>query len=171
MFAIEHMSPEQATGTVAEIYGLFPEEIGVPVPLQLLSASPHLLEVHGGFIRYYKNHKTLGFPLLPALRYLVASREGYEYCIDFNGGMLKRHGMSADELQAIATNPAQLPLEPKDVAMLEFVTKSLDAPSEIGEADVDILKEHGWAESDALDALIHASLMFAYGAAFRAFSK
>ncbi|MBU1001836.1 MAG: hypothetical protein KKE73_04870 [Proteobacteria bacterium] len=171
MFVIKHVSPEQATGTVAEVYNLFPKDIGVPVPLQLLSASPGILELQAGFTRYYKNHQSLGFPLLSVLRYLVASREGYDYCIEFNGGMLARHGLSEDELQAITEDPAKVPLDPKDVAMLEFVSKSLDYPLDIGRADVQILKDYGWSESDALDALIHASLMFAFGAAFRAFSE
>ena len=46
MFLLETQHPDQATGTVAEVYAQFQGRMDVPAPLRLLSASPELLGLH-----------------------------------------------------------------------------------------------------------------------------
>jgi|GEM_PF-4887482 len=46
MFLLETIKPGEATGPVAEAYSIFPPEIGVIPPLELLSASPGMLAIH-----------------------------------------------------------------------------------------------------------------------------
>lgn len=107
MFIVDHVNPEQAQGDIARIYSVFPEAIGVPAPMQLLSVSPELLKMQAKSLGYFMHHPNLEAPLLPALRYLGASRAGYDYCMGLNRGMLERQGMDQPGLAAITDDPQQ----------------------------------------------------------------
>ena len=52
---------------------------------------------------------------------------------------------------AIARDFRQSKLDAKDKAMLEYAEKITVSPSEVGESDVQGLKQAGWSEAEILD--------------------
>ncbi|MCP4105237.1 MAG: hypothetical protein GY749_06835 [Desulfobacteraceae bacterium] len=171
MFLLNHIKPEEATGKVAEIYGAFPKEIGVPKPLQMMSASPELLERQFESIKYFTSHKNLSFPLLASIRYIGATECTYDYCASLNGGILKAQGMTDDELEAMKNDPDKAPLEDKEREMLKFVLKAIRTPENVGEADVEQLHSAGWSDSDIYDAVAHGANLAGYSILSKALSK
>jgi alkylhydroperoxidase family enzyme len=172
MFLLDYATPESAEGRVAEIYGVFPPHVGVPAPLQLLSASPGLLTAQMETLKHYMTHERLSFPLLAAIRCTVAVREGYDDCVQLNARLLQAAGAGEEEIEQAKADPAAAPmLEEPERAVLGFVHKALDDPDAVGEADVAALRELGWMDADILDAMAHGANMVAAAKIFRTFSR
>lgn len=93
----------------------------VPETFRTIANSPALFEVQTAQIAYYQNHPTLSPELLTFIRYTSACWFQNKACIDFNGTVLRKQGMTEKELDAIIEDPASAPLEDREKAMLLFV--------------------------------------------------
>ncbi len=171
MFLLKYATPENATGRVKDIYDLFPPEMGPPVPLQLISASPGFMSGQMEIMQYFTDHKTLSFHLLAAIRYMAADACDYDYCIEFNRNVLVASGASEAEVSAIVNDPDNAPLEEVEKAMLKFVSKAIKTPELVGSEDVEALHAWGWHDPDILDAVAHGAFMRGHATLMRAFFK
>lgn len=150
-------TPETATGKVAEVYGIFPPQIGAPPPLVLLSASPGLMDAQMGFIAHFRGHKHLGFELLAAIRFLVSRHLQAPACLEFNRKLLLAAGMTEAEL-------ASLPAEgggfsEAERALLAFAVRIVAEPEAVTDAALDALRTAGWTDADIADAALQAANM------------
>ncbi len=161
MSYLKTVSPEDATGQVAEVYNPVQEMWGmVPAPIQLLSASPNLLTMRKTVIDYYATHPTLSPGLLALIRLLVAEEMQYDYCISLNSNIIKMMGITSDDqLAAVMADPQQAPMEEMEKALLALVIKACAKPETVQEADVQALRDLGWQDSDILDAISHGLMM------------
>ena len=162
MALIQYVEPDKAEGQAKEIYDTMQKLAGViPAPLQLASASPRVLDTFWQSIQYYSSHPDLGFALLSSIRYLVAQQYDYLFCTGFNKNLLKMQGLSDEDVARMEEDPLQAPLDDRDQAMLAFVMKAVKTPDTVEQADMDRLRELGWADSDIMDAMAHATNMIA----------
>ena len=162
MALIQTIDPEKAEGKVKEIYSFMQENIGMtPAPMQLASASPWMIDMVWQSIQYFTQHPNLGFGLLSTIRYLVAQQYDYTFCTGFNRKMLEMQGLTSEDIKKMEKDPLQAPLDDKDRAMVSFVMKAIKSPDEIEKPDIDALHDSGWADSDILDAMAHATNMIA----------
>lgn len=172
MFLIDTIAPEKATGTVADIYATFPPHVGVPLPMQLYSASPGILERTAATIRYFMTHPRLSPGLLASIRFAVASRTGHTACVRLNKGILEKMGLDEAELAELARFSCErADLDDAEAAMLAFVLKAFDRPQEVEKSDLDELRRLGYQDSDMLDAVYHAGTMLAGSVLFKAFVR
>ena len=171
MFQIATVSPDQATGKVAEIYAAFPPEVGMPEPILLMSASPGLMERSFAVNAYFRSHPALTGPLLAAIRYAVAAKAGHVACVDWNGCVLNRMGASPADLEALRNGAEETILDERETAMLRFVLRAVDNPAAIGPADLDPLRGHGYADSDIFDAMSHAGMMLSGVLLYKTFAR
>ncbi len=171
MNMISTVSPGQATGSVAQVYGQIEQAFGgVPNGMQLFSASPVLLEQNWQQLGYYMQHPRLSFPLLAFIRMLVSQRHECEYCIGMNESLLvNMGGFALEDVLAARRNPADAPLPEKDKAMLLAVLKTVEAPKALGKSDLDQLRVLGWEDGDILDAVYHGARNVAADIMFNAF--
>ncbi|TCJ11714.1 hypothetical protein EZJ19_14975 [Parasulfuritortus cantonensis] len=171
MTIVQTVSPEQATGKVAEIYAQIERRFGrVYAGFQLYSASPELMAQIAGQNAYYAQHPSLGFPLLALIRMLVSQQNDCAYCIGFNEAMLIGQGvLSVEQVAAVKADPASAPLPERDKAMLLFVLKGCRDAKSIGPADLDALRGLGWSDGDIVDALFHGARNTAVDIMFDAF--
>ena len=149
--------PSELTGKAAELLAMFPEQFGVPEPLRVLSASPGLLALKAHEIEYSRNHKTLGFPVLAAIRFLGARHWNAPACIDFNRRLLMAAGLEAEQIDALP-EAGDAYTEP-EAALLRFIAQTIAAPEGVTPAKLDALRSLGWADDVILDALVHAANM------------
>ncbi|MEW5733206.1 MAG: hypothetical protein AB1921_00030 [Thermodesulfobacteriota bacterium] len=171
MALIATVPPEKAEGKVKKAYDIF-LKMGpaVPAPFQMLSASPDLLEAQAEIVRYFMGHKTLSFMLLAHIRLLTAVRTGYEFCTNFNAGLLTMMGgVPEEKLDEVIKDPTKADLPENEKAMLLFVLKAVAEPDSVTEADINKLRGLGWAERDMFDALVQAANMVTAGILFRTF--
>jgi len=171
MFLLKTVSPVEATGKIAEIYGIFPKKVGVPVPLQLMSASQGMLERQIEIIKYYMSHPNLSFPLLAAIRFLCASECNYGFCINFNKHMLMAQGMTETDIEKMIHDPEAAPLEDKEKAMLKFVLFAVRSPNDVQPSDIEKLRNMGWADTDIYDAVTHGANMVGASIVNNAFTR
>ncbi|HEY6095139.1 MAG TPA: hypothetical protein VIU93_09340 [Gallionellaceae bacterium] len=171
MSLIATVAPEQASGTVAELYEQIHRMMGrIPNAFRLSSASPELLGQHWHSIRYYMQHPTLSFPLLAMIRMLVSQHNDCEYCVNMNEGMLMHvAGLTPEQLAAAKRDPAQAPLPGKEKAMLQLVLKATSEPKQVQKSDLDQLRALGWSDGDILDAVSHGARNVAADIVFNAF--
>ncbi|MFZ5451885.1 MAG: hypothetical protein ACOZF2_08470 [Thermodesulfobacteriota bacterium] len=172
MFILNHVKPEDATGKVAEAYGVFPPGLPVPEPLLMMSASPDLAYLQSNIIRYFMGRDKLDLGLLATIRYLVACEFDYPYCIDFNAHLLKiAGGMTPAELDSLRTNPEMALLEDFQKELVLFVLKAVKTPEQVTQAEVEKLRELGWSDQNIFDAVYHGASMVAMSLMFKAFVK
>lgn len=154
MARITTISPENAEGIIKEGYDMFMKNIGIiPKPMEMMSASPALFETQLKRISYFSKHPTLSFALLAHIRYLVAHKLDYSFCMDFNRLVLKKLGLTEQDIQKMEKDPSKSLLEENEKAMLVFVIKSVKAPKSVTQSDIDRLREMGWNDRDMVDAL------------------
>ena len=172
MFILNHVEPEEATGKVAEAYGVIPPGMPVPEPLQMMSASPDLAYLQSIILRYFISQDKLDLGLLATIRYLVACEYDYPYCINFNAYLLQMAGgMTPEELESLRTNPEMALLEDFQKELVLFVLKAVKTPDEVTQADVEKLRQLGWSDRNIFDAVYHGTSMVAMSLMFKAFVK
>jgi alkylhydroperoxidase family enzyme len=170
MAIIQTVTHEEATGETKKIYDKMLQNVGVvPSPLQLASASPGMLNLSWESIKYYSQHPTLGFALLSTIRFLVAKHLNFAFCTDFNKKILKKQGLSDEDMDKMTEDPLKAPLERKEQAMLGFVMKAITSPDAVGQQDMDQLHDLGWTDRDILDALAHGTNMVGLSILMKAF--
>lgn len=164
MALLEKVTDEKVDNpVVSEVFSGMKQAVGdVPEPLRMLAVSPGLLAVQASLIGYYGGHPVLSPELLSCIRFVAASHFGNTACINFNGDLLKRQGMSELELQEMISNPLEAPLEEKDRQMLAFVGKAVTDESATA-AEMAGLRELGFQDSDMVDAVNHGFAMYAPG--------
>ena len=170
MFLLKTLDPAQATGKSAEIFKAF-EQVGVPEPLLLLSASPGLMERHFGMIEYFRGHPSLSPQLLASIRYAVSRKYGHVACQEFNGKLLCRMGAKEEELAELAGQKRVSLLEEHEQAILSFVLKAVTDARSVTAGDVKALNDLGVSDSDILDATAHGANMKSATDVYLAFAK
>ncbi len=154
MALISTVAPDKAEGSIKEAYEMFMKNVGmIPKPMEMMSASPDLFDVQYRRIRYFAKHPKLSFALLAHIRYLVAHNLDYGFCMDFNKYMLKKQGVSDEDIMKMERDPSRSLLEDNESAMLDFVVRAVKDPASVGEKDIKKLKELGWEDRDMVDAL------------------
>jgi len=163
MSLINTVTPANATGETAEIYGRLQDAMGmVPNAFQLRSGSPFLLSNQASYLGFYMTHPTLSMALLACIRMLVSQKTHCAYCVDFNAGLLVNHlGWTMDQVAATRAEPAQANLSEKEKAMLLFVLKAVDNAISIGAVDLNTLRAQGWSDQEILEGLNHGATMVA----------
>ena len=171
MALIQTVAPEQASGSVAQIYREVEQLFGrVPNAFRLMSNSPELLAQQWQQIKYYMQHPTLSFPLLATIRMLVSQENECEYCIGMNASMLiHRAGLTPEQVAATKQNPADAPLSDKDKAMLLLVLKATKTPKMVTAQDLENLRQQGWQDGDILDAVQHGARNISADVVFNTF--
>ena len=171
MAIIKTQTQENAQGSVKETYDLVLKKMPfVPKPLQLLSASPKLLQAQMQSMGYFMNHEKLSPTLLAYIRFLVALNNDYPYCIELNSSLVKQLANLTDEqLAEVRADPAKAILSEKDKALLLFALKAVSAPEDVSKNDMDELHKLGWEDIDIFDATHHGASVISAGILFNAF--
>ncbi|VWC99247.1 alkylhydroperoxidase [Burkholderia contaminans] len=74
-----------------------------------------------------------------------------QYCVIAHGAILRIRAKDPLIADQVATNYRKADLTARQKAMLDFAMKVSQAAHEVGEADFDTLKSHGFSDEDAWD--------------------
>ena len=163
MSMLQTVTPESATGEVAEIYAQIQHAWGqVPTAIQAYSANPFLLKQQWEYYGSIMQHPTLTMPLTTCIRMLVSQAGNCTYCIDMNAGMLiNMAGWTPDQVAATRANYLDSPLSLQEKTLLGLVLKMTRDSTSITPADMQAARDAGWSDSDILDAVNHGARMVA----------
>ncbi|MBI2313773.1 MAG: peroxidase-related enzyme [Betaproteobacteria bacterium] len=73
------------------------------------------------------------------------------YCVIAHGAILRVYAKNAQVADQVAVNYRKADITERHKAMLDFAVKLALAPGQIGEADLAVLKAHGFSEEDIWD--------------------
>ena len=170
MFTLAYQQPGKAQGKVADVYAHFDQRGVVPAPLQLLSASPDLLELQFNQIKYFMKHPKLSFALLSAIRFLASQQICYEHCQVLNREWLVKSGLTEADLTQLANGENVDAFSDEENALLQVVARVL-RKEKVNAENVAQLNGLGWSDSDILDACTQGSALIGVSYLFEAFSK
>ena len=74
-----------------------------------------------------------------------------QYCVIAHGAILRIRAKNPLIADQVATNYRKADLTDRQKAMLDFAMKVSQSAHRVGEADFEVLKEHGFTEDDAWD--------------------
>jgi uncharacterized peroxidase-related enzyme len=163
MSILQTVTPERASGEVADIYAQIEQAWGhVPAAIQVFSANPALLRHQWEYYGSIMQHPRLSMPLTACIRMLVSQAGNCDYCVDMNAAMLMNlAGWSADELAATRADFRDSPLSNEDKALLGLVLKATRDPKSVTAHDLEAARAAGWSDGDILDAVNHGARMVA----------
>ncbi|HDR8982249.1 peroxidase-related enzyme [Burkholderia vietnamiensis] len=81
----------------------------------------------------------------------TSSANQCQYCVIAHGAILRIRAKDPLIADQIATNYRKADITARQKAMLDFAMKVSQAAHEVGEADFDTLKSHGFSDDDAWD--------------------
>jgi len=151
--------PKGEEEKVDAILSNFEQHMGfVPDGLRLYSISPPLLETFAGNIGYFNMGGTQLPPSLTTMiRYQTSWNAGCSYCVDLNETFLTNMGLKLEDIRASRNNPDAAPLDQKEIALLKLAIKSIDAPEDVSQSDMDEMRQLGWADREIFDAVAQAA--------------
>jgi uncharacterized peroxidase-related enzyme len=163
MSILQTVTPETATGEVAEIYAQIRNAWGhVPAAIQVFSANPFLLRHQWEYYGSVMQHRTLSMPLTACIRMLVSQAGNCEYCIDMNAGMLiNLAGWTLEDVAATRAHFRNSPLSPDEKMLLGLVLKATRDSNSVSPVDLQAARAAGWSDGDILDAVNHGARMVA----------
>ena len=80
------------------------------------------------------------------------------YCMLAHGSVLLRDIFTADEVQQVAENPNEAPIDEAERAIMRFAAKVVRDATAIEEPDVDALKRHGLSDAEIFDVVTAAAV-------------
>ncbi len=80
------------------------------------------------------------------------------YCVAVHCEMLRGLGVPEDQSDQIAVDHRQAGLSEADNALLDFALKLSQRPTEIGRADIDSLRRHGFTDQQVLESIVMTAL-------------
>jgi uncharacterized peroxidase-related enzyme len=163
MSILQTVTPEHATGEVAEIYAQIQSAWGhVPAAIQVFSANPFLLRHQWEYYGSVMQHPKLSMPLTACIRMLVSQAGHCEYCIDMNAGMLiNLAGWTPEQVAATRADFRNSPLSPDEKMLLGLVLKATRDSNSVSPVDLQAARAAGWSDGDILDAVNHGARMVA----------
>ncbi len=171
MFLVDYTTPANAQGPIKAVYENFPEAIGLPAPLLVMSASPGLFERQAQVMGYFSQHPRMEPLVLASIRYVIASLHHYAACIEFNGALLMGAGFSQAELDAMVVDPMTAPFTSAECHLISFAKRAILTPETVHKDDIKALTRMGWEESDLVDAVYQGAAMHIAGALAKTFSE
>lgn len=149
---------EQATGTLKRLYDrLKGPDNNVDNIMLAHSLRPHTMEGHMTLYKYVLHHPRNKMPkwYLEAVGVYVSQLNRCTYCFDHHlAGMtrlLDDPERASAIRNAIESDDLSVSFDDKEVAGLEYVARLTLQPSELGEADIENLRDAGFDDGEILE--------------------
>lgn len=167
---IQPTPPAEDHAKVEAIFQAVENQMGfVPDALRLYGISPPLLEAFLAAVGYFQGGTKLSPQLTAMIRYLVSSSAQCRFCIDLNEGWLMQMGLDLDRLRAARDNPAQAPLPPNELTLLQLALTAVEDQDRVTAELIDEAKAAGWGEREVFDAVVAAANNRALNIVLRSF--
>ncbi len=156
MSYIHTIAPEDAAGTLADLYQADSESLGyIPNYTRAFSLRP---EANAAWRHLIKAIRTPIALRRYELATIAAARAMHcQYCTLAHGSILKSNFFSGEEVSTLIKDYHHAGLPPDEVAVMEFAEKVTLNASRITPEDVDTLRSHGLSDGEILDVILTAA--------------
>jgi uncharacterized peroxidase-related enzyme len=144
---------EDAPPGVKELYDKAMEKLGfVPNVLRVYALRSRHLELWNAFYDdLMRGESALTKQQREMIAVVVSTANRCHYCMVSHSAYLRRLTGDPVLVEQLRTNYKYAELEPRELAMLDFAVKLTEQSSGCTEADVEVLREAGWADEDIMD--------------------
>jgi uncharacterized peroxidase-related enzyme len=135
------------------MYDKADEKLGfVPNVLRVYSLRPSHLELWNAFYDdLMRGESGLTRPQREMIAVVVSTSNRCHYCMVSHSAFLRKLTGDPVLVEQLRTNYRYADIEPRERAMLDFAVKLTEESSSCTEADVETLREAGWADEDIFD--------------------
>lgn len=166
---LQTIAEEKATGEVAEIYNRQKAQNGfVMEASKCFTARPDLLAIYTAFVDKVRSGFSLGMREWRLITLVAARQVPSTYCSYVYSKLLIDDLGSKDKVLAVQRNFHSAGLSGKDVEMLAYAEKIARNASEVGQADIDRLRQAGFSDQQICDIALCASFRCFVGRFFDA---
>ena len=156
---LKTVSPEDATGEVAEIYAMEAGKIGFNMEAtRCWTTRPEVLPLFERFSEGIKAHFSLGLRGWRLITFIAAKHVPSTYCTHVYGRALLQDLGSHEKVLAVQRDFRNAGLGSKDVAMLAYAEQIARDASRVTEEHIDALREIGFSDVEISDIALCASL-------------
>jgi uncharacterized peroxidase-related enzyme len=156
MTYIETVPPDEATGSVAEVYETARANHGLlPNFAQAFSLRPHVYAAWLGLNNAIKSEADLRRYELATLA--AARRLRSSYCMLAHGSILADRFLEPGTVAAIAADPHSAGLDEADIAVMDLADKVAADATTVTEADMARLRDVGLSDAEILDVVLAAA--------------
>jgi len=144
---------EEVPPEVRELWAKPIEKLGfVPNVLRVYAIRPRHLELWNAFYDdLMRGESGLTKAQREMIAVVVSAANRCHYCIVSHSAALRKLTGDAILVEQLQTNHAYAKVEPKERAMLDFTVKLTEQSHRCTEADVEALRDVGWADEDIMD--------------------
>jgi uncharacterized peroxidase-related enzyme len=144
---------EDATSGVKALNDKAIEKLGfVPNVLRVYALRPQHLELWNAFYDdLMRGESTLTRPQREMIAVVVSTVNRCHYCIVSHSAYLRKLTGDPVLVEQLRTNYRYADVQPRERAMLDFAVKLTEQSAACTEADVEALREAGWADEDIMD--------------------
>lgn len=155
---LKTVSPEEATGEVANIYHHEQESIGfVMDATRCWTTRPEVLPLYEQFSEGIKANFSLGMRAWRLITFIAAKQVPSTYCTHVYARSLTKELGSKDMVLALQRNYRSAGLSEKEVAMLAYAEQVARDASKITKADIEALRVVGFTDIEISDIALCAS--------------
>lgn len=155
---LKTVSPEEATGEVANIY--HHEQTGIGFVMEATrcwTTRPEILPLYEQFSQGIKANFSLGMRAWRLISFIAAKHIPSTYCTHVYARSLTKELGSKDMVLALQRDFRTAGLSEKEVAMLVYAEQVTRDASKITQADIDALRAVGFADVEISDIALCAS--------------
>ena len=154
MNRIAAIAPGTATAPVETIFQEIQQAFGmVPNLFRTYAQHPPLLEANWYKVKRVMMEGALSRKTKEAIALLVSTDNGCKYCVAAHTAALKTIGISAKEIQKIATDLAATDFSAKERALINFARKANKSALEVSDAEFALLRQTEASNAEIVEAL------------------
>jgi uncharacterized peroxidase-related enzyme len=144
---------EDAPPSVKELSAKANEKLGfVPNVLRVYALRPRHLELWNAFYDdLMRGESALTREQREMIAVVVSTANRCHYCMVSHSAYLRRLTGDPVLVEQLRTNYKYAEIDPRERAMLDFAVKLTEQSAACTEADVEALREAGWADEDIMD--------------------
>lgn len=157
MAYIDIIEPEDATGTLQEIYQNLQRERGKLARIhKIQSLNPESIRSHMDlYMTLMFRHSPLSRPQREMMAVVVSAVNGCEYCQLHHQEALNHYWKDRSKVEQLRKDYTTLELSEKDLQLCNLAVSLTKDPEQIEESsDIDPLKESGFSDRAVLDAVL-----------------
>ena len=159
MSLLKTITPEEATGNVAEIYKRYQDSLTkVPNVIQMYSTNPRFLEMMAEMLKYYSENQNFKPEFFFLMRVLIATKLNGKYCVRLNSTILKYLGYNETEIENVIKNTDNVKMEKRDKVLLDYTVKVATDSDNCTKDDLEKVKAEGWDDKEIFDAIFNAAV-------------
>lgn len=165
MFIINTESPDAPSKKLNLMIKIFEKKFGsLPPHFKLLGTlRPEHLENSLEYLIGLTQHPTINPDLFAFLRLHIASKEEYDYCVEFNTNLLKSAGYDDDTITSSSHDISRLPFDERLKMLGEKAVKATLSFREFEKEDLKALYSLGWNDKEIYDVINHCGFMLKNG--------